>query len=57
MLELTATLQEATDMFLSQLLVPTMVMENSLIWLKINLSSLHSAVLLCVKKLTVNVVI
>lgn len=49
--------REATDVFLTELLMQIMVMENSSIWLKINLSALHQAVLLCVKELTVNMVI
>lgn len=36
-------------MFLSGLLMQIMVTEKSFIWLKINLSSLPSAVLLCVR--------
>lgn len=49
--------RRATNTFLSGLLMQIMVMDDSLIWLKISLSSLHWAVLLCIKELTVNVVI
>lgn len=54
---LSSAARKATDMFLSGLLMQIIVMENSFMWLKVNLSSLHSAVVLCVKELTVSMVI